>query len=52
VIVSVALVVLSPLIAVAGLAILFTSGRPVLYRGRRVGRAGQVFTMYKFRTLA
>jgi lipopolysaccharide/colanic/teichoic acid biosynthesis glycosyltransferase len=27
------------------------TGRPVLYRGQRVGRAGQVFTMYKFRTL-
>ena len=26
-------------------------GRPVLYRGRRVGRAGRIFTMLKFRTL-
>jgi lipopolysaccharide/colanic/teichoic acid biosynthesis glycosyltransferase len=31
--------------------ILLTSGRPVLYRGLRVGRAGQMFTMYKLRTL-
>ena len=28
-----------------------TSGAPVLYRGRRVGRAGRIFTMLKFRTL-
>jgi lipopolysaccharide/colanic/teichoic acid biosynthesis glycosyltransferase len=32
-------------------AILATSGPPVFYRGRRVGRAGRVFTMTKFRTL-
>ena len=32
-------------------AVLATSGRPVFYRGRRVGRAGRVFTMTKFRTL-
>ena len=28
-----------------------TPGRPVLYRGARVGRAGRLFSMYKFRTL-
>jgi lipopolysaccharide/colanic/teichoic acid biosynthesis glycosyltransferase len=28
-----------------------TSGRPILYRGERVGRGAHVFTMYKFRTL-
>jgi lipopolysaccharide/colanic/teichoic acid biosynthesis glycosyltransferase len=46
------LILLSPLIGLVAVAILVTSGRPVLYRGRRVGRAGRVFTMYKFRTLA
>ena len=46
------LLVLSPIIALVALAILIGSGRPVLYRGERVGRAGRVFTMYKFRTLA
>jgi lipopolysaccharide/colanic/teichoic acid biosynthesis glycosyltransferase len=45
------LVVFSPLMSLIGAAIRLTSGRPVLYRGRRVGRAGRVFTMYKFRTL-
>ena len=45
-----ALVVLSPLLLLVALAVLAT-GRPVLYRGDRVGRAGQIFTMYKFRTL-
>lgn len=33
------------------LAILATSGRPILYRGMRVGRGGQFYTMLKFRTL-
>jgi lipopolysaccharide/colanic/teichoic acid biosynthesis glycosyltransferase len=28
-----------------------TSGRPILYRGERVGRGGRIFTMLKFRTL-
>jgi undecaprenyl-phosphate glucose phosphotransferase len=33
------------------LAILGTTGRPVLYRGQRVGRGGRFYTMLKFRTL-
>ena len=33
------------------LLVLATSGRPVFYRGDRVGRGGRVFTMLKFRTL-
>jgi lipopolysaccharide/colanic/teichoic acid biosynthesis glycosyltransferase len=46
-----ALVVLGPVLAICGLTVL-ASGRPVLYRGARVGRAGTTFSMYKFRTLA
>jgi lipopolysaccharide/colanic/teichoic acid biosynthesis glycosyltransferase len=45
------LVVLSPLLALLALAVLLTSGRPVLYQGARVGRAGRTFHMYKLRTL-
>ncbi len=45
------LAVTSPLIGTIAAAIRLTSGKPVLYRGRRVGRAGTIFTMYKFRTL-
>jgi UDP-GlcNAc:undecaprenyl-phosphate/decaprenyl-phosphate GlcNAc-1-phosphate transferase len=46
-----ALVLLSPvLLIVAGVA-LVTSGRPILYAGSRVGREGDVFTMWKLRTL-
>jgi lipopolysaccharide/colanic/teichoic acid biosynthesis glycosyltransferase len=45
-----ALVVLAPLLAACALGVL-ASGRPVLYRGARVGRAGRIFSMYKLRTL-
>ncbi len=37
-------------IAIA-LVVLVTSGRPVLYRGERVGRRGRFFHMLKFRTM-
>jgi lipopolysaccharide/colanic/teichoic acid biosynthesis glycosyltransferase len=47
-----ALLALSPLLALTALAIALSSGRPVLYHGRRVGRAGRLFRMYKFRTLS
>ncbi len=39
---------LAPAIA---LAILFESGRPVLYRQARLGRGGRLFQMTKFRTM-
>jgi lipopolysaccharide/colanic/teichoic acid biosynthesis glycosyltransferase len=45
------LVVTLPLTAGIALALLVTEGRPVVYRGERVGRAGRFFTIYKFRTL-
>ena len=48
---SVGLIVLSPLFVLATVVVGVGSGRPILYRGARVGRGGQVFTMVKFRTL-
>jgi len=45
-----ALIALSPLLALCALGVR-ASGRPVLYRGARVGRAGRIFAMYKLRTL-
>jgi lipopolysaccharide/colanic/teichoic acid biosynthesis glycosyltransferase len=39
-----------PMLAIA-LAILATSSPPVFYRGQRVGRGGEFYTMLKFRTL-
>jgi lipopolysaccharide/colanic/teichoic acid biosynthesis glycosyltransferase len=45
------LLLASPLIALISLALLATSGRPILYRGERVGKDGRIFEMLKFRTL-
>ncbi|MCA1699938.1 MAG: sugar transferase [Actinobacteria bacterium] len=49
---AIALVVLSPLLALVAIAIRLSMGSPVLYSQRRVGRNGQHFVMWKFRTLA
>lgn len=46
-----ALVALSPVMAVIALAIYLDSGRPILFRQARIGRAGETFTMLKFRTM-
>ena len=51
VIAGLALAVLSPVIAAVWLAVRLDSRGPAIYRGLRVGRAGRVFTMFKFRTL-
>ena len=48
---SVFLILLSPVALVIATIMLVTSGRPVLYRGQRVGRGGHFFEMLKFRTL-
>jgi lipopolysaccharide/colanic/teichoic acid biosynthesis glycosyltransferase len=45
------LIVSLPFAIPTGLLLLATSGRPIFYRGQRVGRGGRVFTMTKFRTL-
>jgi lipopolysaccharide/colanic/teichoic acid biosynthesis glycosyltransferase len=45
------LLVALPVSLAIALLLLATSGRPVLYRGERVGRGGRIFTMLKFRTL-
>ena len=51
VLVTIFLVVALPIMLLIAVAILASSGRPVFYRGERVGRGGHVFTMLKFRTL-
>jgi lipopolysaccharide/colanic/teichoic acid biosynthesis glycosyltransferase len=45
------LLIALPLLALIGAALTLTSGRPLFYRGQRVGRDGRIFEMLKFRTL-
>ena len=45
------LLVSLPVTLPIAVVILLTSGRPLFYRGERVGRGGRVFEMLKFRTL-
>ena len=45
------LLVASPLVLVAAVAIKLTSRGPVLYRQRRIGRDGAPFELYKLRTM-
>jgi len=45
------LVVLALPMAAIAIAILATSGRPVLHRQQRVGLGGRTFTLWKFRTM-
>jgi lipopolysaccharide/colanic/teichoic acid biosynthesis glycosyltransferase len=48
---SVALVLFSPIMAFAALAVRLSSPGPVVFKQRRAGLGGRPFTMYKFRTM-
>jgi exopolysaccharide biosynthesis polyprenyl glycosylphosphotransferase len=48
---SVALIVLSPLIAVISVAVMVDSPGPIFYCSDRIGKKGRVFSCIKFRTM-
>jgi len=44
-------IVIAPVLGIVALVVLFTQGRPVLFRQARGGYSGKVFYIYKFRTM-
>jgi exopolysaccharide biosynthesis polyprenyl glycosylphosphotransferase len=49
---GVALVALLPVAALLALAVVLSTGRPLLYRGERIGPGGRRFMQLKFRTMS
>ncbi|MHB1551523.1 MAG: sugar transferase [Vulcanimicrobiaceae bacterium] len=47
----VASIVVSPVLLIAALAVWIDSGRPIFYGQERIGRYGQPFTIFKFRSM-
>lgn len=48
---STALVLIAPLLAAAAIGIRLSSHGPIIYRARRVGIHGRIFSMYKLRSM-
>ncbi len=48
---GVALIALSPVLALIALAVVIEDGLPVLYRQKRIGKNGRPFMIFKFRTM-
>lgn len=47
-----ALIILSPLMALSAVLVKFGDGGSVLFKQRRPGKDGKIFTVYKFRTMS
>lgn len=47
----VALIITAPILVICALAVTISSPGPIIFRQRRIGRRGQPFTFYKFRTM-
>jgi FlaA1/EpsC-like NDP-sugar epimerase/lipopolysaccharide/colanic/teichoic acid biosynthesis glycosyltransferase len=48
---AIALILLSPVVLIAMIAIRLTSGAPIFFRQKRVGLRGEQFVLYKLRTM-
>jgi exopolysaccharide biosynthesis polyprenyl glycosylphosphotransferase len=48
---GIGLILLSPLFLLVAVGIVADSGRPVFFRQQRIGRAGRVFRIFKFRSM-
>jgi len=48
---AIALLILSPVLLIIGIAIYLRMGRPIVFAQPRPGKNGDIFTFYKFRTM-
>lgn len=48
---TVGLIILSPLLLALALWVKLSSSGPIFYQAKRIGRGGQLFRLYKFRTM-
>jgi lipopolysaccharide/colanic/teichoic acid biosynthesis glycosyltransferase len=47
----IAIIVLSPILIIAGLGVKFSSKGPAIYKHERLGKDGKIFSNYKFRSM-
>ena len=48
---SILLLILSPVILLTSIIVILDTGFPVFYRGKRVGKDGEIFNILKFRSM-
>jgi lipopolysaccharide/colanic/teichoic acid biosynthesis glycosyltransferase len=48
---SITLIVLSPIFLIVSFFILIITGRPIIFKQERMGKDGDIFTIYKFRSM-
>ena len=45
------IIILTPFLLIISILVLFSNGKPIIYKQKRPGLNGKIFTIYKFRTM-
>ena len=48
----IAIIILSPIYLIVAILVMFKLGSPVIFKQKRPGKDGKIFTLYKFRTMS